>query len=134
MKPGAGCRIGLHQLSPGSRSIVAFTGGAALPGIDKSPAAESMNMAVRVRVWISGLVQGVGFRWAVEDEARAEGVTGWVRNLPDGRVEAVFEGDEVPVRRVVEFCRGGPALARVDDVEAVREEYSGEFEGFSIRR
>ncbi|CCJ37157.1 acylphosphatase [Methanoculleus bourgensis MS2] len=113
---------------------MAFTGGAALPGIDKSPAAESMNMAVRVRVWISGLVQGVGFRWAVEDEARAEGVTGWVRNLPDGRVEAVFEGDEVPVRRVVEFCRRGPALARVDDVEAVREEYSGEFEGFSIRR
>jgi acylphosphatase len=113
---------------------MAFTGGAALPGIDKSPAAELMNMAVRVRVRISGLVQGVGFRWAVEDEAQAEGVTGWVRNLPDGRVEAVFEGDEVPVRRVVEFCRRGPARARVDDVEEVREEYSGEFEGFSIRR
>ncbi|NLZ30180.1 MAG: acylphosphatase [Methanomicrobiales archaeon] len=91
-------------------------------------------MTVRVRVWISGQVQGVGFRWAVEDEARAKGVSGWVRNLPDGRVEAVFEGDEGAVQRVVEFCRRGPALARIDDVQVVHEEYTGEFDGFSIRR
>ncbi len=91
-------------------------------------------MTVRVRVWISGQVQGVGFRWAVEDEARAKGVSGWVRNLPEGRVEAVFEGDEGAVQRVVEFCRRGPALARIDDVQVVHEEYTGEFDGFSIRR
>ncbi len=91
-------------------------------------------MTVRVRVWISGQVQGVGFRWAVEDEARAKGVLGWVRNLPEGRVEAVFEGDEGAVQRVVEFCRRGPALARIDDVQVVHEEYTGEFDGFSIRR
>ena len=132
MKPGAGCRIGLHQLSPGSRSIVAFTGGAALPGIDKSPAAELMNMAVRVRVRISGLVQGVGFRWAVEDEPRPK--ESRMGQEPPGWTRAVFEGEEGAVRRVVEFCRRGPALARIDDVQMVHEEYSGEFEGFSIRR
>ncbi|NLA39555.1 MAG: acylphosphatase [Methanomicrobiales archaeon] len=91
-------------------------------------------MGVRVRVWISGLVQGVGFRWAVEDEARAEGVTGWIKNLPDGRVEALFEGDEMAVRRVVEFCRRGPPLARIDDVRTALEAYSGEFDDFSIKR
>jgi len=60
-------------------------------------------MTVRARVLVSGRVQGVGFRWAVEDEARIRGVTGWVRNLPDGRLEAVFEGDEESVQRMVEF-------------------------------
>ncbi|MCK8519765.1 acylphosphatase [Methanoculleus sp. 7T] len=91
-------------------------------------------MAVRARVLVSGRVQGVGFRWAVEGEAQTEGVTGWVKNLPDGRVEAVFEGDEAPVQRMVEFCRRGPAAARVDGVQAAREEYTGEFDGFFIRR
>jgi acylphosphatase len=87
-----------------------------------------------MHVTVSGKVQGVGFRWAVEDEARDLGVTGWVRNLPDGRVEAVFEGDRESVERMVEFCRRGPAAARVDDLQATREEHSGEFDGFSIRQ
>jgi acylphosphatase len=68
----------------------------------------------------------------VEDEARDAGVTGWVRNLPDGRVEAVFEGEEESVRRMVGFCRRGPAVARVDDVAIIKEEYTGKFEGFFI--
>lgn len=103
-------------------------------------------MAVRVRVQVSGRVQGVGFRWAVEDAARAESVTGWVRNLPDGCVEAVFEGNEEQVQRMVEFCRRGPAAARVENVLAShltvlelrpfgpshRPGDSGEFDGFSI--
>jgi len=89
-------------------------------------------MQVRTRVLVAGRVQGVGFRWAVEDEARDAGVTGWVRNLPDGRVEAVFEGEEESVRRMVGFCRRGPAAARVDDVEMIREEYTGKFDGFFI--
>jgi acylphosphatase len=89
-------------------------------------------MQVRTRVLVSGRVQGVGFRWAVEDEARDAGVTGWVRNLPDGRVEAVFEGEEESVRRMVGFCRRGPAVARVDDVAIIKEEYTGKFEGFFI--
>jgi acylphosphatase len=83
---------------------------------------------------VAGRVQGVGFRWAVEDEARREDLTGWVRNLPDGRVEAVVEGDEEQVQRMVAFCRRGPAAARVEDVQVVREAYSGEFDGFSILR
>jgi acylphosphatase len=83
---------------------------------------------------VAGRVQGVGFRWAVEDEARREDLTGWVRNLPDGRVEAVVEGDEEQVQRMVAFCRRGPDTARVEDVEVVREAYSGEFDGFSILR
>ncbi|HNV38071.1 MAG TPA: acylphosphatase [Methanoculleus sp.] len=89
-------------------------------------------MQVRTRVLVAGRVQGVGFRWAVEDEARDAGVTGWVRNLPDGRVEAVFEGEEESVRRMVGFCRRGPAVARVDDVAIIKEEYTGKFEGFFI--
>ena len=89
-------------------------------------------MQVRTRVLVTGRVQGVGFRWAVEDEARDAGVTGWVRNLPDGRVEAVFEGEEESVRRMVGFCRRGPAVARVDDVAIIKEEYTGKFEGFFI--
>ena len=89
-------------------------------------------MQVRTRVLVAGRVQGVGFRWAVEDEARDAGVTGWVRNLPDGRVEAVFEGEEESVRRMAGFCRRGPAVARVDDVAIIKEEYTGKFEGFFI--
>jgi len=89
-------------------------------------------MQVRTRVLVTGRVQGAGFRWAVEDEARDAGVTGWVRNLPDGRVEAVFEGEEESVRRMVGFCRRGPAVARVDDVAIIKEEYTGKFEGFFI--
>jgi len=89
-------------------------------------------MRVRTRVLVTGRVQGVGFRWAVEDEARDAGVTGWVRNLPDGRLEAVFEGEEESVRRMVGFCRRGPAAARVDDVQMIREEYTGKFDDFFI--
>ncbi len=68
------------------------------------------------------------------DTARDNRVTGWVRNNPDGNVEAVFEGDEDSVRRVVEWCqRGGPRGARVDRLEAKTEEHKGEFNDFSIR-
>ena len=74
----------------------------------------------RARVLVSGRVQGVGFRWHCRREASRNGVTGYIRNLDDGRVEAVFEGDEAAVARLVEWCRRGPPRARVDSVE-VRE-------------
>jgi acylphosphatase len=61
------------------------------------------------------------------------GVCGWVRNLFDGRVEAVFEGEKENVKRLVEFCRRGPPGARVENVEVLWEDYKGEFEGFRIR-
>ncbi len=86
----------------------------------------------RVHVYISGLVQGVAFRWFVRRMAKELGVKGWVRNLPDGRVEAVFEGDERAVERMVELCRVGPPAARVDEVRVQSEDYKGEFDDFKI--
>jgi len=59
-------------------------------------------------------------------------VKGWVRNLPDGRVEAVFEGEKEDVERLIEFCHRGPPLARVEKVEVFWEEYKGEFEDFKL--
>jgi acylphosphatase len=87
-------------------------------------------MAVRRRVVVSGRVQGVGFRAAVSRHARTRGVAGWVRNLPTGEVEAVFEGDEAAVERMVRFCGDGPRGAVVEDVDVVEESPVGET-GFS---
>ncbi len=81
---------------------------------------------------ISGRVQGVWFRESCKQEATALGVTGWVRNLSDGRVEAVLEGPEAAVARVVEWCRHGPARARVDRVEVEVGVPVGE-QGFRVR-
>jgi acylphosphatase len=75
----------------------------------------------RVHVFVAGRVQGVFFRASCAEEARALGVAGWVRNAADGRVEAVFEGTEASVEAMVEWCRRGPAHARVDAVEVERE-------------
>jgi acylphosphatase len=66
-------------------------------------------------------VQGVGFRAATRSRAEARGVAGWVRNLPDGSVEAAFEGDPAAVEALVEFCRAGPRFARVERVEVFEE-------------
>ena len=90
-------------------------------------------MKVRARVTIAGWVQGVFFRSETRRVANAYGVTGWVRNLEDGRVEAVFEGDEESVNRLVEFCRKGPSAARVDSVDVSWERYSGSFDDFLVR-
>ncbi len=91
-------------------------------------------MNTRVHVFISGKVQGVFFRSSTKDRADELGITGWVRNLADGRVEAVFEGEEENVEKMVEWCRKGPEYARVNDVEVISEQYKGEFEGFALRR
>lgn len=86
----------------------------------------------RVRVLVSGRVQGVFFRATCAAEARRRGLGGWVRNLPDGRVEAVFEGPEEAVDAMVAWCRRGPELARVDEVEVRPEPLAGE-RGFRVR-
>jgi acylphosphatase len=75
----------------------------------------------RVHVFVSGDVQGVLFRQAIADKANEQGVTGWVRNLPDGRVDAVLEGPRDEVYRVVGLCRAGPKGARVAGVQVDRE-------------
>lgn len=71
---------------------------------------------VRRHVRVYGRVQGVYFRASVAEQARLNDVAGWVRNLVDGSVEAVFEGSEPAVARVIDFCRSGPPAARVDEV------------------
>lgn len=86
----------------------------------------------RAHVIVSGRVQGVWFRGSAQAEARAHGVTGWVRNLPDETVEAILEGEEVEVRAVVQWCRRGPSGARVDGVEVAWLPWSGEFDGMRI--
>lgn len=86
----------------------------------------------RAHVFVTGKVQGVYFRQNTQITAREHGVAGWVRNLPDGRVEAVIEGDEASVKKVVEWCRRGPPSARVDNIEIKNEKYTGEFSSFEI--
>jgi acylphosphatase len=88
---------------------------------------------VRVRILISGRVQGVFFRSETKREADTRSVEGWVRNRQDGRVEAVLEGEEEAIIKVIAFCRQGPPQARVKDVEVQWEDYRGEFRGFRIR-
>lgn len=80
---------------------------------------------VRRRLLIRGRVQGVGFRYATERAARRIGVTGFVRNLPDGRVEAVFEGTRAAVAEAERFCAEGPPLARVEAIEGHNEVFEG---------
>ena len=87
---------------------------------------------VRAHVWIAGRVQGVAFRAYTVDEASVRGVTGWVGNIPDGRVEAVFEGERAVVEAMIAWCRKGPPAARVSSVEVTWEEPTGEV-GFGVR-
>ncbi|MCG8346620.1 MAG: acylphosphatase [Chloroflexales bacterium] len=87
---------------------------------------------VRAHVMISGQVQGVNFRAYTRDQARQASVEGWVRNLSDGRVEAVFEGPRSAVQRLVSWCYSGPTHARVDRVEVNWEEPTGQEGSFGI--
>jgi acylphosphatase len=79
----------------------------------------------RRHVIVYGFVQGVGFRFAVERAARSRGVAGWVRNRPDGAVEAVFEGEAEDVEALVELCREGPRGAEVERIDVARESPEG---------
>jgi len=90
-------------------------------------------LKVRTHVYVSGRVQGVLFRSETQDEARRQDITGWVRNLADGRVEAVFEGEKDKVEALVEFCRRGPPGARVSKVDVTWEDYTGQFRSFAMR-
>lgn len=86
----------------------------------------------RVHVYISGKVQGVGYRFSTVQQAKRLGIQGWVRNLRDGRVEAVFEGDTSVVEEMVKWCHSGPASASVEKVAVTQEEIEG-IEGFETR-
>jgi acylphosphatase len=93
-----------------------------------------MEDKVRVHAIISGRVQGVFFRMETKQAAQRFGVSGWVRNLRDGTVEAVFEGKKSQVDAILDWCNQGPANALVTDVSTEMEVYSGddEFDGFKI--
>jgi acylphosphatase len=88
---------------------------------------------LRARVIVRGLVQGVWFRASTKDEADRLGVTGWVRNLADGSVEALFEGPKKGVEAIVGWCYRGPAGAKVNSVDINWEPYTREFGHFEIR-
>ncbi|MEM3606385.1 MAG: acylphosphatase [Candidatus Bathyarchaeia archaeon] len=89
-------------------------------------------MKVRAHVFVSGLVQGVFFRWETRKNALKNNVKGWVRNLRDGRVEAVFEGEKEDIEKMIKFCEKGPPGAKVEKVEVKWEDYKGEYESFEI--
>jgi acylphosphatase len=96
------------------------------------PSGSITVMKIARRFVVTGLVQGVGFRWYTRDAARREGVTGYVRNLPDGSVEAFAEGDSDAVTRLERAIRRGPAGARVRSVDVSDEPAGGAFKSFAI--
>jgi len=91
-------------------------------------------MKIRAHIYVSGKVQGVFFRSSTRDKAKELAISGWVRNLDDGRVEAVFEGEKGNVEIIVDWAGKGPEYARVEKVENVTEKYTGEFSGFVVLR
>lgn len=97
-----------------------------------SAQADSINVKVRAHVIFEGLVQGVFFRANTKRCADALGLTGWVRNRPDGTVEAVFEGEEAAVKEAVEWCATKQPYARVESKDARFSESRDEFDGFMV--
>ena len=87
---------------------------------------------IHVHAFISGHVQGVFYRSSTQRQASALGLRGWVRNLPDGRVEAVFEGEQTVVERMLAWCRQGPPNAYVTGVETHNEPLQGQFTSFAV--
>ena len=87
---------------------------------------------LRVHLFVTGKVQGVFFRQALKVKAKQNNVLGWVRNLKDGRVEAVLEGEDEYVSSLVEWCHAGPANARVEDIEIINEKFKDEFSKFDV--
>jgi len=87
---------------------------------------------IRAHIKVEGMVQGVGYRAFTADTARAMGLSGWVRNLLDGSVEAVFEGEEEQVQQAINACRTGPARARVEHISIDISQNGNEFGSFDI--
>ena len=87
----------------------------------------------RIHIFITGRVQGVFFRQSTRVMAIKNNANGWVRNLDDGRVEIIAEGDESNIHALAEWCKTGPANSRVDKFELIDENSTGEFEIFEVR-
>ena len=89
-------------------------------------------MKKRYRVTIHGRVQGVMFRHNAAKMAEKSDVKGWVRNNPDGTVEAVFEGEDADLEKVISWCRKGPIGSKIDRVDVKEERFTGKFDDFEI--
>jgi acylphosphatase len=89
-------------------------------------------MMVRAHVYVTGRVQGVFFRGETQNHAIRHNIRGWVRNLADGRVEGVFEGEKEQVNEIIEFCKRGPSGAYVQKLDIMWEDWTGEFQEFRI--
>ncbi|MGM0501857.1 MAG: acylphosphatase [Bacillota bacterium] len=92
-----------------------------------------MSEKVRKHVYLSGRVQGVGFRAFTSRSAKRLNVNGWVKNLADGRVEAIFTGAQDKVKRILEEVKQGPSFAEVNNIEVEDESYKGQYNSFEIR-
>ncbi|MDA1337418.1 MAG: acylphosphatase [bacterium] len=92
-----------------------------------------MKKMIRIHLLISGRVQGVLFRQSAREKALELGVTGFAKNLLDGKVEIIVEGPKEKVEEFVKWTKEGPSLARVDNSEMAEEKYTGEFDGFVAR-
>ena len=90
--------------------------------------------SVRAHFYIKGLVQGVSYRAWTQNTAQKVGLTGWVRNLEDGRIEAIIEGDRDRARELIKLIKKGPKLAKVEHIDVCWEEATGEFDSFEILR
>src|SRR4030042_5588 len=90
----------------------------------------SAEEKIRAHVFVLGKVQGVFFRESTKHRAEKVGVSGWVKNLKDGRVEAVFEGEKGKVEKMVNWARKGPIWAKIEALDVVWEDYQAEFKGF----
>ncbi len=97
------------------------------------PNSSPLHEQISAHVFISGRVQGVGYRFSTVEQANQLGLSGWVRNLPDRRVEAVFEGSKADVEEMIRWCYQGPRGAVVNDVSIDYEAPEG-LRGFEIRR
>lgn len=92
-----------------------------------------MSDKIRFHIFVSGRVQGVFFRENTRRKAKKIGITGWVRNLTDGRVEAVLEGEKDKIERMINWAKKGPMFAKVKGVKIEIEEYQAEFNDFEIK-
>tara|TARA_B110000014_G_scaffold170281_1_gene120955 strand:+ start:265 stop:543 length:279 start_codon:yes stop_codon:yes gene_type:complete len=86
----------------------------------------------RIHIFLTGKVQGVFFRQATKVVAIKNNVTGWVKNLENGEVEILLEGDDKNVNSVIDWCRNGPANSRVDEVKIEQQEFSGQYSNFEV--
>ncbi len=91
------------------------------------------SCTVRMRLFISGTVQGVSYRASTQEQARKRGIVGWVRNLQDGRVEALVQGTRDLVEELIRWCHTGPPAAKVEKVAVTSEEVGDDLKGFEVR-